>query len=169
MRKLASTYYGLRFLVQRKPYFSRASTVFNPVPPHSFKVTEVAIMMDWEDSSGSSSDEDTDDQWTIPSSVRAVDSMTSTSRGSMRGLQTAIQDGWLVQRARDMCSFTHDRFRQAAQAEVANLPEGVSSKMSFRVSADPLNMHDNCLNASSPDHSHDAPRESRYLPYRGAC
>ncbi|KAI0700426.1 histidine kinase [Cytidiella melzeri] len=99
----------------------------------TFKVTEVALMMDWEDSSGSSSDEDTDDQWSIPNSVRAADTMTSTSRGSMRGLQMAIQEGWLVQRARDMCSFTHDRFRQAAQAEVANLPEAVTSKMSFRI------------------------------------
>ena len=100
----------------------------------SFKVTEVALMVDWEDSSGSSSDEETDDQWTIPKSVRTADVMSSTSRGSMRGLQMAIQEGWLVQRARDMCSFTHDRFRQAAQAEVVNLPEGVTSKMSFRVS-----------------------------------
>ncbi len=89
-------------------------------------------MMDWEDSSGSSSDEDTDD-WTIPKSVRSAENMTSTSRGSMRGLQMAIQEGWLVQRARDMCSFTHDRFRQAAQAEAASLPESVTSKMSFRV------------------------------------
>ena len=98
----------------------------------SFKVTEVALMMDWEDSSGSSSDEDTDD-WTIPKSVRSAENMTSTSRGSMRGLQMAIQEGWLVQRARDMCSFTHDRFRQAAQAEAANLPAPVIAKMSFRV------------------------------------
>ncbi|KAI0809255.1 histidine kinase [Irpex lacteus] len=98
----------------------------------TFKVTEVALMMDWEDSSGSSSDEDTDD-WTIPKSVRSAENMTSTSRGSMRGLQMAIQEGWLVQRARDMCSFTHDRFRQAAQAEAASLPESVTSKMSFRI------------------------------------
>ncbi|KAI0090021.1 histidine kinase [Irpex rosettiformis] len=99
----------------------------------TFKVTEVALMIDWEDSSGSSSDEDTDDQWIIPKSVRSAENMTSTSRGSMRGLQMAIQEGWLVQRARDMCSFTHDRFRQAAQAEAANLPENVTAKMSFRI------------------------------------
>ena len=91
-------------------------------------------MMDWEDSSGSSSDEDTDDQWTIPKSVRSAENTASTSRGSMRGLQMAIQEGWLVQRARDMCSFTHDRFRQAAQAEAARLPANVTAKMSFRVS-----------------------------------
>lgn len=89
-------------------------------------------MMDSADSSGSSSDDDSDALWAL-SRVK-TDSTLSTTRGSMRGLQTAIQEGWLVQRARDMCSFTHDRYRQAAQAEAANLPEGTIAKMSFRVS-----------------------------------
>ena len=93
-------------------------------------------MMDWEDSSGSSSDEDTDGMWNIPKTIRAGgETALSTSRGSMRGLQIAFQEGWLVQRARDMCSFAHDRYRQAAQAEAANLPEGAIPKMSFRVRA----------------------------------
>ena len=91
-------------------------------------------MMDWEDSSGSSSDDDTEGMWSIPKAVRSgADQNTSSSRASMRGLQIAIQEGWLVQRARDMCSFAHDRYRQAAQAEAANLPEGVIPKMCFRV------------------------------------
>ncbi|PSS37161.1 hypothetical protein PHLCEN_2v1034 [Hermanssonia centrifuga] len=90
--------------------------------------------MDWEDSSGSSSDDDTDGMWNIPKAVHTVgETALSTTRGSMRGLQHAIQEGWLVQRARDMCSFAHDRYRQAAQAEAANLPEGTIPKMSFRV------------------------------------
>jgi hypothetical protein len=89
-------------------------------------------MVDWEYSSGSSSDEESEDQWLVPKPMRSFDVMTTTS-GSMRGLQMAIQEGWLVQRGRDMCSFTHDRFRQAAQTEVASLPEEVVSKMSFRV------------------------------------
>ncbi len=51
----------------------------------------------------------------------------------MRGLQIAIAEGWLVQRARDMCSFAHDRYRQAAEAEALNLPSDLIAKMSFRV------------------------------------
>lgn len=51
----------------------------------------------------------------------------------MRGLQIAIAEGWLVQRARDMCSFAHDRYRQAAEAEAMNLPSDLIAKMSFRV------------------------------------
>ncbi|KAF7798602.1 hypothetical protein EIP86_009824 [Pleurotus ostreatoroseus] len=98
----------------------------------SFKVTDVALMMDWEDSSGSSSDEDTDSMWNFPKSMRGETAL-STTRGSMRGLQIAIQEGWLVQRARDMCSFAHDRYRQAAQAEAQHLPEGAIPKMSFRI------------------------------------
>ena len=89
-------------------------------------------MMDWEDSSGSSSDDDTDGMWNLHKAVRSGEKL-STARGSMRGLQLAIQEGWLVQRARDMCSFAHDRYRQAAQAEALQLPEGAIPKMSFRV------------------------------------
>jgi len=51
----------------------------------------------------------------------------------MRGLQIAISEGWLVQRARDMCSFAHDRYRQAAEAEALSLPDDLIAKMSFRV------------------------------------
>jgi hypothetical protein len=51
----------------------------------------------------------------------------------MRGLQLAVAEGWLITRARDMCSFAHDRYRQAAQAEAANLAPEAIAKMSFRV------------------------------------
>jgi hypothetical protein len=51
----------------------------------------------------------------------------------MRGLQVAISEGWLVQRARDMCSFAHDRYRQAAEVEALSLPDDLLAKMSFRV------------------------------------
>ena len=94
-------------------------------------------MMDWDDS-GSSSDDDTDGLTNVTRAVSQLGETTvTTTRGSMRGLQLAIQEGWLVQRARDMCSFAHDRYRQAAQAEAANLPEGSIPKMSFRVGAAP--------------------------------
>jgi hypothetical protein len=90
-------------------------------------------MMDW-DESGSSSDDDNDGLATVTKAVSHLGENTfSGTRGSMRGLQLAIQEGWLVQRARDMCSFAHDRYRQAAQAEAATLPEGSIAKMSFRV------------------------------------
>ncbi|RXW16010.1 hypothetical protein EST38_g9848 [Candolleomyces aberdarensis] len=98
----------------------------------TFKVTEVALMMDWEDSVG---DEETDDKWNLHKAVSNFRDKESggTTRGSMRGLQLALSEGWLVQRARDMCSFSHDRYRQAAQAEAAALPAEVIAKMSFRI------------------------------------
>ncbi|KAI0078477.1 histidine kinase [Panus rudis PR-1116 ss-1] len=97
----------------------------------SFKIAEVALMMDWDDSSGSSSDDDGDIAYDVS---KAMNNMKEgTSRGSMRGLQRAIQEGWLVQRGRDMCSFSHDRYRQAAQAEATTLPEGTIPKMSLRI------------------------------------
>ncbi|KAG5651916.1 hypothetical protein H0H81_006931 [Sphagnurus paluster] len=102
----------------------------------TFKVTEVALMMDWEDSSGNSGSEDeSDDMWNLHkavSNLRETGSSTNT-RGSMRGLQFALAEGWLIQRARDMCSFAHDRYRQAAQAEAEALPQETTAKMSFRI------------------------------------
>ena len=105
---------------------------------HSFKVTEVALMMDWEDwkdSSGSSgSDDEMDEMWNLHKAVTNLQKTgSSNARGSIRGLQMALTEGWLIQRARDMCSFAHDRYRQAAQAEVDALPADSIAKMSFRV------------------------------------
>lgn len=102
---------------------------------HSFKVTEVALMMAWEDSSGSSgSDDEMDDMWNLHKAVTNLQQTGSNNaRGSIRGLQMALDEGWLIQRARDMCSFAHDRYRQAARAEVDALPADTIEKMSFRV------------------------------------
>ena len=102
---------------------------------NSFKVTEVALMMDWEDSSGSSgSDDEMDDMWNLHKAVTNLQQNGSNNaRGSIRGLQLALAEGWLIQRARDMCSFAHDRYRQAARAEVDALPADSIEKMSFRV------------------------------------
>ncbi|CCM01303.1 uncharacterized protein FIBRA_03352 [Fibroporia radiculosa] len=108
------------------------ASLFGP----TFKVAEVALMMDWEDSSGSSgSDEEPEDMWNVSKAVSTINDNTlpSSSRRSMHGLQTAITEGWLVHRARDMCSFAHDRYRQAAQAEANDMPEEAVAKMSFRI------------------------------------
>ena len=101
-----------------------------------FKVTEVALMMDWEDSSvGSASEDEIDDMHNLHKAVSNLrENGTGSTRGSMRGLQRAVTEGWLVTRAREMCSFSHDRYRQAAQAEAEALPQDVKTKMSFRVS-----------------------------------
>jgi len=91
--------------------------------------------MDHENVSGSSgSDLDTEDDRNSRESTSANrEKSTTTTRPSMRGLQIAIAEGWLVQRARDMCSFAHDRYRQAAEAEALSLPSDLIAKMSFRV------------------------------------
>ncbi|KAL0581381.1 Chk1 protein kinase [Marasmius crinis-equi] len=96
----------------------------------TFKVAEVSLMIDWEDSSGSSSD---DDDTTIGNLRKARESGSNGSRESLRGLQICLVEGWLIQRARDMCSFAHDRYRQAAESEAYNLPEETVAKMSLRI------------------------------------
>jgi hypothetical protein len=102
---------------------------------HSFKVTEVALMMDSDYSTGSgSSEEEGDGTWNPhrPTNSKRDPKLTN-SRPSMRGLQVATAEGWIIQRARDMCSFAHDRYRQAALAEAEKLPKETLAKMSFRV------------------------------------
>ena len=100
-----------------------------------FKTTDVAAVMDHDSPSGSSSsDFDTEDDRNSNGLVHTSrEKSTSATRRSMRGLQVAISEGWLVQRARDMCSFAHDRYRQAAEAEALSLPNDLVAKMSFRV------------------------------------
>ena len=93
--------------------------------------------MDWDDSgesSGSGTEEEQKDMWNVSKAVSTLKESTTGTRRSIRGLQTAIMEGWLIQRARDMCSFSHDRYRQAAQAEAESQPEETIAKMSFRVS-----------------------------------
>ncbi|KAI6153278.1 STKc type histidine kinase [Pisolithus tinctorius] len=98
----------------------------------TFKANEVALLIDWEDSSGSSSDED-EDVWNLSKAISILKNRGSSVGDSMRGLQGAINEGWLVQKGRDMCSFAHDQYRLAVQQEVAALPGNVLSKMSFRI------------------------------------
>lgn len=102
----------------------------------TFKANEVALMMDWEDTGTSAVAEEEADTtpWRLSKAINSIrENSLSTSRGSMRGLQIAIAEGWLVQRARDMCSFTHDKYLQAAAAEAQKLPEETIATMSFRV------------------------------------
>ena len=115
-------------------FFYTLATPLN-VLLYRFRTTDVAAVMDHDSPSGSSSsDFDTEDDRSSSSLVpTSRERSTSTNRRSMRGLQIAISEGWLVQRARDMCSFAHDRYRQAAEAEALSLPDDLIAKMSFRV------------------------------------
>ncbi|KAF7324347.1 Histidine kinase [Mycena venus] len=76
------------------------------------------------ETSGSSGEEEGEERsWSI---ARAVSNAPDTApmgnaSASMRGLQKAIDEGWVIQRARDMCSFAHDRYRQAAQADIIGM------------------------------------------------
>ena len=101
----------------------------------SFKVTEVALMMDWEDAvGGSGSEDESDNVWNLDKAVSNLrDTGGNLTHVAMQGLQFAVTEGWLITHARDMCSFAHDRYRQAVQAEVAKLPSETIAKMSFRV------------------------------------
>lgn len=88
-------------------------------------------MMDWEDAANDDEDDDVRNLHKAVSNLRETGS--NSAHVAMRGLQLAVTEGWLITRARDMCSFAHDRYRQAAQAEAANLAPETIAKMSFRV------------------------------------
>ena len=88
-------------------------------------------MVDW--SSGSEDDEEPVETWDFTKALSTVNEESENIGISIRGQQISISEGWLVNRARDMCSFTHDRYRQAAQAELDTFPEEIVAKMSLKV------------------------------------
>ena len=88
-------------------------------------------MMDW--SSGSQDDEEPIETLDFAKALSTVNDESASIGNSIRGQQIAISEGWLINRARDMCSFTHDRYRQAAQTELDTFPEELVAKMSLKV------------------------------------
>jgi hypothetical protein len=117
-------------------------------------------MMDWEDSScNCESEVEPDDMWNLPKAVSNLRDTGSNNTGSMRGLQLAIAEGWLITRARDMCSFSHDRYRQAAQTEAENLPKDVAARMAFRVSSPSHKSRGSTNHDYSSDYSEEITRE----------
>lgn len=106
------------------------ASIFGPM----FKANDVANMMDSEKrnrsdedesgSAGSSSDHEADGGAVHP---------TGYSRPSMRGLQQVVGQGWIIPRARDMCSFTHDKYRQAATHMAGQLPDITIMRMCLKI------------------------------------
>lgn len=88
-------------------------------------------MVDW--SSRSEGDEEPVESWDFSKALSTVNDESASIGKSVRGQQIAISEGWLVNRASDMCSFTHDRYRQAAQSELDKFPKEAVSKMSLKV------------------------------------
>ena len=103
-------------------------------------------MMDLEENAGND-DSNADEQWTV--SLLARNKAPNFTHRSMRGLQQALKEGWLVQRvrqagysvlyssqsiqqARDMASFSHDRYRQAALQVARQMPDGGEVRMAFK-------------------------------------
>jgi hypothetical protein len=85
-------------------------------------------MMDWEDSGGE--DSGSEDAFGLRPRQHSIN---AGAKGPMHGLHIALSEGWLIPRGRDMCSFAHDRYRAAAAALAADLPDGGIMRMSFRV------------------------------------
>lgn len=91
--------------------------------------------MEWE-FCGNSSDED--DTGSEPRISKATTCIIDTIQGPglMRGLQTAITEGWLVVRARETCSFAHDRYRFSVTTETERLPAESIANISLKVTSD---------------------------------
>lgn len=109
-----------------------------------FKTTDVANMMDSDANHTEDAEDDASGTPPGPASQESNsepdhhigDVLPTTigySRASMRGLQQALAQGWLIQRARDMCSFTHDKYRQAATHMASQLPDIVIMRMCLKV------------------------------------
>jgi hypothetical protein len=98
----------------------------------SFKIQEVTFMVHWEDANvGWTADDETEDL-DLSKVIREHAQSSNAGRESMRGLQIAIQEGWLVQRGRELCSFAHDHYMHASYTYAT--AEWPVPKMSLRVS-----------------------------------
>jgi hypothetical protein len=98
------------------------------ISEHSFKTTDVANMMDSqaEDAEEDARDTPASHESSSEPDRDAGDIVSTTvgySRASIRGLQQVLAQGWLIPRARDMCGFTHDKYRQAATHMASQLPD----------------------------------------------
>jgi hypothetical protein len=105
--------------------------------PHRFKINDIAAMTDCDEGD---KPEDFNlaellgKRNTKPSVIERVPSSElAYSKPSMRGLQQVLAQGWLVQRAGDMCSFMHDRYRQAAIHMASQLLDITVMGMCLRV------------------------------------
>jgi hypothetical protein len=88
-------------------------------------------MVHWEDATTGTVGDDDMGEFDVSKAFQEH-AQSNTGRESMRGLQIAIQEGWLIQRGRELCSFSHDRYHQAARdLGAADWP---IAKMSYRVS-----------------------------------
>jgi hypothetical protein len=66
----------------------------------------------------------------IPSSIRAD---ITANYGVIYGLQESIAAGWLVDRARETCSFAHDRYRHAVESEIEKMSKESTARISLKV------------------------------------
>ncbi|KZT42789.1 hypothetical protein SISSUDRAFT_979545 [Sistotremastrum suecicum HHB10207 ss-3] len=154
---------NISFLVQHLaelPEAARSFISWSGLLGASFSLTEVALMIDWEDSGSEESDPETS---TLRDRI--------ASKTSMKGLHVAMMEGWIQQRARDKCAFSHDRYRQAAVSYFEGLPSEVQEKMALRIilmlsresTVDTFRIAEYCQRCSNLLKSH--PRRSEFLRY----
>ena len=86
----------------------------------TFKIKDVVHLVDSEETSGDDSEED-------------IGQRLRLSRGSMNGLQTALAEGWIINKGRDLGAFTHDRYRQAAYNLGEHLQADEIQSMSLKI------------------------------------
>ena len=108
--------------IRAMPLAARRYLVWAALFGTVFKVSEVANVMEREDGGH---DLGIQPPW-LPGSPASV-------KSSVRGLHHATTEGWLVQRARDMCCWSHDRYRSAVGEFMKTLPSNAIEGMSLRV------------------------------------
>jgi hypothetical protein len=106
---------------------------FGPHVLHRFKINDIATMMDWDEG-------DKPEDFNLIELLRkrkaklnVIERVPSSELAYSKLSMRVLAQGWLVQRARDMCSFMHDRYRQAAIHMASQLPDITVMKMCLRV------------------------------------
>ena len=98
----------------------------------TFRIKDVVQLVDEDETFSSSSSSDSSEE-EISTPTATTDKLP-LSRGSMNGLQTALAEGWIINKGRERAAFTHDRYRQAASDLGQDLPAEDVQAMALKVS-----------------------------------
>ena len=98
-------------------------------------MTELKVLTEWAVYGSSGSEDETDARLHIHSPTNSALTFTRPSgiNQPTQGLQVALSESWIECRNREICSFTHDRYRDAVEIEIQSRPVEYIAKISLKV------------------------------------
>ena len=98
-------------------------------------MTELKVLTEWAVYGSSGSEDETDARLLNqpPTDFALASTRPSGTHQPTQGLQIALSESWIECRGREICSFTHDRYRDAVEIEIQSRPVEYIAKVSLKV------------------------------------